>query len=101
MENLRSGQAGAGVQESQSLFSIFDDAELLNLIPFVTSFLLINIINLWRPSTNPRLSLWCDQTYTDQFSQISKGPEEFFLYIEDLWDYGAPYTWQFYWGLRL
>ena len=73
MENLRSGRGGPGVQEYQSFFSIFDEAELLDL-----------------------------------FSQISQGhgeslegPEEFFLYIEDLWVFGAPYTWQFYRGLRL
>ena len=73
MENLRSGRGGPGVQEYQSFFSIFDEAELLDL-----------------------------------FSQISQGhgeslegPEDFFLYIEDGWDLGTPYTWQFYRGLRL
>ena len=57
MENFRSGRGGPGVQESRKFFSIFDEAELFNLILFAMSFLLTNIINLWRPSTNPRLSL--------------------------------------------
>ena len=67
------GGAGQVFRSIKVFFSIFDEAELLDL-----------------------------------FSQISQGhgeslegPEEFFLYIEDWWDLGTPYTWKFYRGLRL
>ena len=53
-------------------------------------------------------SIFDEEELLDLFSQISQGhgeslegPEEFFLYIEDGWDLGTPYTWQFYRGLRL
>ena len=51
-----------------ALLSLMKQSCLINLFLFVKAFLMTNIINLWRPSTNPRLSLWCDQTYTDQLS---------------------------------
>ena len=47
-------------------------------------------------------SIFDEAELLDLFSQISQGhgeslegPEEFFLYIEDLWDLGTPYKWQF------
>ena len=51
-----------------ALLSLMKQSCLIYLFLFVKAFLMTNIINLWRPSTNPRLSLWCDQTYTDQLS---------------------------------